>query len=86
MLESCSPRALLRDSFRPENQFPTFVLNLVMCSLKEFPRLVNQEFILDLKPSIVVAQEEKKEDSLSVIKVMPAARSSKCALSLSAIL
>lgn len=65
------------DSFRLENQEPTFALKFPMCSLKEFPRLVNQELILDLKESIAVAQEEKKVESLSVIRVMPDVRSSK---------
>lgn len=74
ILESCSPRALPMDSFK-----------LPKCSLKEFPRLENQELTLDLKLSIVVLQEEKKEESLSVIRVMPDVRSSKRTLSLSAI-
>lgn len=77
MLESCSPRALLRVSFRLENQFPTLVLKFPMCSLKELPRLVNQEPTLVLKVSMIVLQEEKKVESLSVIKVIADVRGSK---------
>lgn len=73
------------ESFKLENQFPTFVLKFPMFSLKEEPRLLNQELTLVLKVSIVVLQEEKKVESLSVIKVMPDVRSSKRTLSLSAI-
>lgn len=65
------------ESFKLENQFPTFVLKFPMCSLKEFPRLVNQEPTLFLKVSIATLQEEKKEEILSFIPVMPDVRDSK---------